>query len=307
MQASSQVQAVLLLTSQFARSEKGDPKPLSPTEWGRFALWLKDHDIQPASLLSHDPARLLSGWTDRSVTEDRIEYLLGRGVALGLALERWQRAGLWVLTRSEPEYPDRLKRRLRTEAPPVLFGCGCRSLLNGGGIAIVGSRDAADEDLSSAARLGADAASQGHSVVSGGARGVDESAMRGALASEGTVIGVLADSLLRSATSAKYRTHLMSNDLVLVSPFNPEAGFNVGNAMARNRYIYCLADAAVVVTTSRTGGHLERGGGESEGWLGAALGQSSYGFELRQRGTRAPRGEMACRRQNRAFGAVCRS
>jgi predicted Rossmann fold nucleotide-binding protein DprA/Smf involved in DNA uptake len=42
----------------------------------------------------------------------------------------------------------------------------------------------------------------------------------------------------------------MSGDLVLITPFNPEAGFNVGHAMARNRYIYCLADAAVVVSSA---------------------------------------------------------
>jgi predicted Rossmann fold nucleotide-binding protein DprA/Smf involved in DNA uptake len=47
---------------------------------------------------------------------------------------------------------------------------------------------------------------------------------------------------------------LLNERLVLVSPFNPEAGFDVGNAMARNRYIYCLADAAVVVATSNGSG-----------------------------------------------------
>jgi predicted Rossmann fold nucleotide-binding protein DprA/Smf involved in DNA uptake len=67
--------------------------------------------------------------------------------------------------------------------------------------------------------------------------------MLGALEREGTVVGVLADSLLRSATSVRYRKHLMANDLVLVSPFNPEAGFNVGNAMSRNSCIYCLASS----------------------------------------------------------------
>jgi predicted Rossmann fold nucleotide-binding protein DprA/Smf involved in DNA uptake len=159
-----------------------------------------------------------------------------------------------VLTRSDSEYPERLKKRLKLEAPPVLYGCGNRNLLDGRGIAVVGSRDASDDDLSFAAQLGADAASRGFSIVSGGARGVDEAAMLGALEREGTVVGVLADSLLRSATSAKYRKHLMSNDLVLVSPFNPEAGFSVGNAMARNCYIYCLADAAVVVTAGRDKG-----------------------------------------------------
>jgi predicted Rossmann fold nucleotide-binding protein DprA/Smf involved in DNA uptake len=254
MQVSSQAQAVLLLTSHFTKPDKGEPRPLSTHEWGKFAYWLKDRGLQPASLLSENPKRLLSGWMDRGITPDRIEYLLGRGGALGLALEKWQRAGLWVLTRSDPEYPERLKKRLKLEAPPVLFGCGNRSLLNGRGIAVVGSRNASDDDLSFATQLGADAASQGFSIVSGGARGIDESAMLGSLEREGTVVGVLADSLLRSATSSKYRKHLMSNDLVLVSPFNPEAGFNVGNAMTRNSYIYCLADAAVVVTTGRDKG-----------------------------------------------------
>ena len=260
MQVSNQAQAVLLLTSHFTKPDRGEPRPLSTHEWGKFAYWLKDRGLQPASLLSEDPRRLLSGWMDQGITQDRIEYLLGRGGALGLALEKWQRAGLWVLTRSDFEYPERLKKRLKLEAPPVLFGCGNRSLLNGRGIAVVGSRNASDDDLSFATQLGADAASQGFSVVSGGARGIDESAMLGALEREGTAVGVLADSLLRSATSARYRKHLMSNDLVLVSPFNPEAGFNVGNAMARNGYIYCLADAAVVVTTGR-----EKGGT----WSGA--------------------------------------
>jgi predicted Rossmann fold nucleotide-binding protein DprA/Smf involved in DNA uptake len=260
MQVSNQAQAVLLLTSHFTKSDKGEPRPLSTHEWGKFAYWLKDRGLQPDSLLSEDPRRLLSGWMDRGITRDRIEYLLGRGGALGLALEKWQRAGLWVLTRSDSEYPERLKKRLKLEAPPVLFGCGNKSLLNGRAIAVVGSRSASDADLCFAAQLGADAASQGFTIVSGGARGIDETAMLGALEREGTVVGVLADSLLRSATSVRYRKHLMANDLVLVSPFNPEAGFNVGNAMSRNSCIYCLADAAVVVATGR-----EKGGT----WSGA--------------------------------------
>jgi predicted Rossmann fold nucleotide-binding protein DprA/Smf involved in DNA uptake len=52
-----------------------------------------------------------------------------------------------------------------------------------------------------------------------------------------------------------------------MTPFYPEAVFNVGNAMLRNKYIYCLSDAAVVVhsgnpKTSKNG----KGGGT---WTGA--------------------------------------
>jgi predicted Rossmann fold nucleotide-binding protein DprA/Smf involved in DNA uptake len=206
---------------------------------------------------------------DRTVTVHRIESLLGRGGALGLALEKWERAGLWLMTRSDADYPERLKRRLRTDSPPLLFGCGDRSLAGRGHLAVVGSRDAGDGDIAFAEGLGAKASWQGLCVVSGGARGIDEAAMRGALEHEGTAIGVLADSLLRSAISAKYRKHLLAKNLVLVSPYNPEAGFAVGNAMARNRYIYCLADAAIVVSSTRNKGGTWAGALENlkEGWV----------------------------------------
>lgn len=269
MHLTPQAQAVMLLTVSFGKSESQDGKPFSNSEWAKFAIWLKDHGLEPAVLLRGDLDSLLAGWVDRTVSIARIRALLGRGAALGLALEKWQRAGLWVLTRSDQEYPERLKRRLRSESPAVLFGCGNKALLNTGGIAVVGSRDADEEDLAYTERLGAEAAAQGYSLVSGGARGVDQSAMLGALARQGTAVGVLADSLLRSATSSKYRRHIMSGDLALISPFNPEAGFNVGHAMSRNRYIYCLSDAAVVISSTREKGGTWNGAIEDirAGWV----------------------------------------
>jgi len=292
MPQSTQTQAVLLLTAHLARSSKGEPRPLSASEWSRLALWLKDHDLQPAALLSDDPARLLAGWIDKSVTAQRIGALLERGGALGIALEKWERAGLWAMTRSDPDYPVRFKRRLKAESPPLLFGCGNRKLLGDGGLALVGSRDAGEADLSFAETLCVEASSQGMSIVSGGARGIDETAMLGGLERKGTAIGVLADSLLRAATSAKYRNYLMVNNLVLVSPFNPEAGFDIGNAMARNRYIYCLADAAVVVSSTRDKGGTWTGAIENlkEGWVPLwvkpSSEQGSGNAELVQRGAR---------------------
>ncbi len=251
MSINEQSQAVLLLTAWFSKPGKGEPKPLTPKEWGRFALWLKERSMAPEALLrGNDLDATLFGWCDKTVSVARIGALLERAGALGIALEKWQRAGLWVMTRSDPDYPARLKRRLKTDAPPVLFGSGNRQLLNQGGIAVVGSRDASAEDLAFTTDLGGRIALQGRSVVSGGARGVDEAAMLGALERDGTVIGVLADSLLRASSSAKYRRALMDRNLALVSPFNPEAGFDVGNAMGRNKYIYALSDAAVIVSAT---------------------------------------------------------
>ncbi|MFJ3521169.1 DNA-processing protein DprA [Pseudomonas sp. NPDC090203] len=246
-------QSILLLTSYFSKSV-GGAKPLSPTEWGRFAQWLNAHGKTPAELVTAEPHVVLEGWQDDKISLSRIEQLLERGHALALALEKWNRAGLWVLTRSDADYPKALKHHLRNTAPPVLFGCGNPRLLNQRGISVVGARKADDADLAYASSLGERIAMAGMTVVSGGARGVDEAAMQGGLKQEGTVIGIMADSLLSAALSSKWRDGLMNNNLVLVSPFFPEAGFNAGNAMARNKYIYCMSQAAVVVRSETKGG-----------------------------------------------------
>lgn len=278
MDVNSQTPAIMLLTVSLGKSSNLGVNPLSAKEWGRFAGWLKEQGLEPSVLLKGDIRSLLAEWMDPSVTLPRIESLLNRGSALGLALERWQRAGLWVITRADADYPERLKQRLRSDSPPVLFGCGDRILLKNGGLAVVGSRDANENDLVFTEYLGGQAAEQGYAIVSGGARGVDQRAMFAALQNEGKAVGVLADSLLRSATSAKYRNSLLSGNLVLVSPNNPELGFDVAKAMSRNRYIYCLADAAIVISSKPGKGGTWNGAleGVKQGWVPVWVKPSSY-------------------------------
>ena len=256
MNLSPSAQATLLMTSYFGKVTNNGPRPLSIVEWGRFALWLKEQKRTPGDLLTPAVNDLLGGWRDKKIDIVRITQLLSRGHALALAVEKWQRVGLWIITRADPDYPFQLKSRLKTLSPPVLFGCGDRQLLNDGGLAVIGSRNANDEDLTFTHSVGSKAASKGINIVSGGARGVDEAAMLGAVNAGGKAIGIVADSLLRSATSKKWRNAVMDGRLVLVSPFYPEAGFSVGNAMARNKYIYCLSESSLVVHSGTRGGTL---------------------------------------------------
>lgn len=254
MSLSASTQATLLLTAHFSKPVSGDAKPLGPVEWGRFALWMKDQGMSPEQLLSGTLETQLEGWSDKSITVDRIKQLLNRGSALAIAVEKWLRSGLWILSRSDSDYPKVLKQRLKMSSPPILFGCGNTHLLRKGGLAVVGSRNASTGDLDYATNLGVAAAEAGVSIVSGGAKGIDEAAMLGALGVEGTAVGILANDLLRASSSQKYRKYLAANNLVLISSYQPEAGFNAGNAMGRNKYIYCLSDAAVVVHSGKKGG-----------------------------------------------------
>lgn len=246
--------AIILLTLPLARAAKDEYSPLTPTEWNRLADWLQQKKIKAGDLLRGDPGIHLRDWNDKRCPVDRILFLLGRGFTLGIAIEKWQRAGIWILSRTDDNYPERLKDRLKENAPPILYGCGDQKLLNTGGVAVVGSRKATEEDLKYANELGKRLANSGKTVISGGARGIDESSMSGAVQADGTVVGILADSLLRACTSQRYRQAIVQKNVVLISPYSPEAPFNVGNAMARNKLIYCMADRAVVVHSGREGG-----------------------------------------------------
>lgn len=256
---SPDTQAVLLLCGRFGGRAAG-VEPLAPGEYGRLVKWLRARQLRPSDLLDAGAPSLLSSLVEAKLDPVRIRALLQRGAALALATEKWLRSGLWIISRGDESYPRRLKRKLGEDAPALLYGVGDADLLDLGGLAIVGSRDASEDILDFTRGVAAQCAKEGLGVISGGARGVDAAAMQGASEAGGKVIGVLADSLLRAFVNRENRLGIEDRRLVLISPFNPEAGFNAGNAMQRNRYIYTLADFALVAQTS-----LEKGGT----WTGA--------------------------------------
>lgn len=244
---SPNTKAILLLTAPLIVGRgRRSADLLSPGEYKKLARRLRELDSQPADLLAPEDAPLRAE-CDRVIETARLERLLARGFLLSQALERWQARAIWVLSRADAAYPRRLKDRLKQDSPPLLYGCGSRELLESGGLAVVGSRKVDDALLEYTLGIGQLAASAGRTLVSGGARGVDQAAMRGALEAGGRAAGVLADSLERAAMNRENREALIDGRLVLVSPYDPGAAFNVGHAMQRNKVIYALADAALIV------------------------------------------------------------
>ena len=247
---SADTEAVLLLCGRFGGEKQEPYQPLSTREYGELAKWLNAQTLRPGDMLSIGGQEGLKGVVEAKLEPKRIEFLLGRGTALALALERWARGGIWVIARSDPEFPKRMRRHFKNSAPPLLYGAGDKQLLEAGGLAIIGSRDASEAALEFTRAIAAKCAKEGMAVVSGGARGVDAAAMQGVTEAGGHCIGVLASDLLKVSLNRQNRIGLQDGRLVLVTPFYPEAGFNAGNAMARNRYIYSLADQALVIDSA---------------------------------------------------------
>jgi predicted Rossmann fold nucleotide-binding protein DprA/Smf involved in DNA uptake len=257
---SPNTQAILLLTAPLiAGRGTASSDLLSPGEYKRLARHLREIQHQPADLVSPDAAEILRA-CQPVIDENRLQKLLGRGFLLSQVIERWQARAIWVVSRADAQYPRRLKARLREDAPAVLYGCGDLGLLESGGLAVVGSRHVDDALIDYTMSVGRLAARAGRTLVSGGAKGIDQAAMRGALEAGGKVCGVLADSLEKTTMNREHRNLLLDDQLVLISPYDPSAGFNVGNAMQRNKLIYALADTSLVVSSD-----LNKGGT----WAGA--------------------------------------
>ena len=289
---SANTQAILMLTAPLMVPGAPDEAPvLKPREYRRLAQWLHANGTEPAALLESGGALL--GECPGGVESDRLRALLDRGFRLAQALERWQARSIWVVSRADDGYPTALRARLKGDAPALLYGCGPASLLGRRGLAVVGSREAGDALLRYAADNAVLAARAGLCVVSGGAKGVDRAAMNGALEAGGQVTGVLPGGLERAAVNREHRTLLMDERLVLLSLCDPRAGFSVGNAMARNKLVYGLADAALVVDAAAgTGGtwagaEEELKKGSNRVFVRSALKSSAGLAALQERGATA--------------------
>lgn len=246
--------SIVLLTAYFNGSQSKSVKPLSITEWNRLVIWMQKNTLNPEDLLLKENQNLLFEFKDKSIKIDRILALLERKFALAMALEEWSKLGIWIISRADAEYPKWVKKRLKLKAPPILFGIGDISLLENHYIGIVGSRHVDEQEKLTANQIGAALYNQKYGVVSGAARGVDESSMIGVLNEGGYAIAYVSDSLLKKASSLLYRDYIIKNQLCLLSACNPNAGFNAGNAMARNKLIYAHSQATIVIKSDVKGG-----------------------------------------------------
>ena len=246
---STNTQAILLLTAPLILGKGSQSFDLLTTkEYNLLARYLWKIGKQPSDLLSSDATDLIEKCSNL-INPERLNMLINRGFLLSQVIELWQSRSIWVISRADKTYPGLIKHKLKDQSPPILYGFGNLDLLNTGGLAVIGSRKINDSIYNYSNNIGKLAAKFGTKVISGGAKGVDQAAMYGALHEGGYVCEVMAENLERAVLDAGRRNYLMSGNLILVSAYDPKASFNIGHAMQRNKLIYALSEASLVVAS----------------------------------------------------------
>jgi len=260
MKLSDDSLVLFLLCSHLGLPDEPVAKPLTTREWNQLESKLAAKSFNLGALPGSTGEQIKSLLQTDDDEAARLKWLLDRGGALEEELGRLSELGIWVLTRFDEDYPPRFTERLKSAAPVLLYGAGDARLLNRRGLAVVGSRNIDQRGFALTEFIGAACAESKLVVYSGGARGVDKTAMGAALAAGGSAAGLLADSLEKAIRAADARTAIEEGHLTLATPYSPHASFNVGMAMARNKLIYALADFGLVIASD-----VEKGGT----WAGA--------------------------------------
>ncbi len=223
-------------------------KPVSSAVW---------RELRPLIAGGMEPTELCY-WSDKNLDGEDAAHVRSCVECLSSIEQALQDLGelaIGGISEFDVEYPSAWLNNLKDKHPATLFSAGNSALLQRASLGVVGSRELDREGSEFAQAIAEGAVSLGYAVISGGARGADELAMRGAYDSGGDSIGVLSDSLARTVRSSEMQEILESGRVCLTSPYLPSIGFQVANAMARNKLIYAHAKATVVIASSfGTGG-----------------------------------------------------
>jgi len=164
-------------------------------------------------------------------------------------IEYLARVDVEVVFRDDAFYPATIKIELEEASPPFLFMMGNPECLNHPKCAIVGTRNPSEAGKAAARSYTALMVSQGVTIVSGGARGIDCTAHIAALETGGATVIVIPTGILTCTIEKSLCEYLDPERSLILSVFPPMAGYDNRHAIFRNSIIGALAERVIVPET----------------------------------------------------------
>lgn len=251
--------AIVILCSNLGydpNDEKTTVKPFTVAAFNKLIEKLNYVCVTPEIFL-REKLNSLSGMLGLTDDEtERIEKLMLRADKLGEEIERLAEMKIYITTRTADNYPTKLLQVMGKNAPMVLYYCGDMKMIEDETVAIIGSREVAEQESEYAKKHARISALNGVTVVSGGAKGIDTIAKESALKSSGRVVTFVSDGMTKYINdNANY---ILWDKMLVISAFHPDMSFRAYNALERNKFVYASSDYAVVVSSGdETGGSFK--------------------------------------------------
>lgn len=219
----------------------------------RKSLNLVDHFGTPEAVFqaSESQLRAVEGVTDGIVAR----VLAPQPDGLDKAFDSLLESDICMLTVRDEDYPPNLRQI--HDPPIVLYVRGELRESDRFSVAIVGSRRASIYGKSMCERISKDLVNRGLCIVSGGARGVDASAHKGALDAGGRTVAVLGCGIdVAYPAEHKELFARVARSGAVVSEFPPGTNPEGWRFPSRNRIISGLATALLVIQAPSDSGAL---------------------------------------------------
>jgi DNA processing protein len=199
---------------------------------------------------------------NKSQLSEVVDQKLANAIHQGLDKESIASTLTWLqdeqnhlITLADATYPQQLLEI--TSPPAILYAKGCPQLLNTPCIALVGSRNATPQGEKNAEVFSENLCSQGITVVSGMALGIDGAAHRGALKANGATIAVVGTGLdIVYPAKHKALAHQIASQGLILSEFPLGTPSMAQNFPRRNRIISGLSLGCLVIEANIDSGSL---------------------------------------------------